>query len=102
MQGTADDKVPFNGGRPRKDSSINAVVQRWTELDGCAGQPTVTQSGITTTSVWSGCHGVAAVRLDKVVGGHHAWFGSTLDPVPGEPDANAVIWSFVSSLQPRA
>jgi poly(3-hydroxybutyrate) depolymerase len=69
-------------------------------LDGCKGDPTVSQQGITVTSIWGDCHERAVVRLHKVVGGKHQWFGSTLDPVPGEPDANAVIWNFFSTLQP--
>jgi poly(3-hydroxybutyrate) depolymerase len=74
-------------------------MQRWVTLDGCAANPTVTQSGIAETSVWKQCQGGAVVRLDKVVGGHHQWFGSELDPVPGEPNANTAMWSFFSSLQ---
>jgi polyhydroxybutyrate depolymerase len=90
MHGTVDRVIPWNG--------VDAVIQRWTQLDGCASNPTMSETGITVTSIWKQCQSGAVVRLDKVVGGRHTWFGSNYDPVPGEPNANAVIWSFFSSL----
>ncbi len=100
IHGTSDVLHPWDGGGPHGAYPVNAVLARWTMLDGCSGDPTVRQQGITVTSIWGDCHERAVVRLDKVVGGKHQWFGSTLDPVPGEPDANAVIWNFFSTLQP--
>jgi polyhydroxybutyrate depolymerase len=94
MHGTDDAHVPYTLG-------ANAV-QRWVTLDGCRGNPTQSESGITKTSIWSNCQGGTVVRFDTVVGGHHTWFGSTFDPVPGEPNSNAVIWDFFSKLAPRA
>jgi len=38
------------------------------------------------------------VKLDTVTGGHNTWFGSSLDPVPGEPKASAAVWDFFNSL----
>lgn len=102
MHGTLDAAHPWQGYGPHGASPVDAVIQRWTQLDRCTGNPTLNQTGITVTSVWTACQGGAVVRLDKVVGGHHTWFGSSLDPVPGEPDANATIWSFFSGLPPRA
>jgi polyhydroxybutyrate depolymerase len=102
IHGTLDAQHPWQGYGPHGASPVDAVIQRWTQLDGCAGNPASIQSGITVTSVWNACQRGAVVRLDKVVGGHHTWFGSNLDPVPGEPNANTVIWSFFSSLQPGA
>ena len=98
MHGTADTNVPYQGGGPRNASPIEDVVQRWRNIDGCTGDPTVKQSGITTTSVWNQCKGGAVIRFDKIEGGTHGWFG---DPVSGEPSANAVIWSFFRGLPPR-
>jgi polyhydroxybutyrate depolymerase len=101
MHGTDDSNVPYDGGavfNGAASPSVAAVMQSWATLDGCAGNPTQSQSGITKTSAWKGCKGGKIVRLDTVVGGHHTWFGSTIDPVPGEPNANATIWSFFSSL----
>jgi polyhydroxybutyrate depolymerase len=94
MHGTVDANVPYARGV--------AAVQAWTMLDSCVGDPALSQSGITKTSFWSQCKAGTVVRLDTVVGGHHTWFGSTYDPVPGEPNANAVIWSFFSSLRTTA
>jgi polyhydroxybutyrate depolymerase len=107
MHGTNDANVPYAGGgwvnaNPPTVSSTATVIQRWVTLDGCAGNPTQTVSGITETSVWSACHGGTAVRFDTVTGGHHTWFGSALDPVPGEPHSNAVVWNFFGNLPPRA
>ena len=104
MHGTNDSNVPYDGGVPPgpPTPSVAAVIQTWTALDGCVGNPIQSQTGITKTSMWKECEGGARVRLDTVVGGHHTWFGSTLDPVQGEPNANAVIWDFFSSLAPRA
>ncbi len=99
MHGTLDSQHPWEGGGPHNASPVDAVIQRWTQLDSCAGGPVVTQTGITETSAWT-CQGGAVVRLDKVVGGHHTWFGSTFDPVAGEPNANVVIWNFFNSLHP--
>jgi polyhydroxybutyrate depolymerase len=95
MQGTEDRNNRLPG-------DIAEVIERWKTLDGCVGDPTVTQTGITTTSTWTACKGGAVVRFDKVVGGRHTWFGSDFDSVPGEPDANATIWSFFSGLPPRS
>lgn len=95
MHGTNDSNVPYDGGGPpRPTPSVAAVIQSWTTLDGCVGNPIQSQTGISNTSVWKECKGGASVRLDTVVGGHHTWFGSSFDPVPGEPNANAVIWDF--------
>jgi polyhydroxybutyrate depolymerase len=101
MHGTDDSNVPYEGGavfNGAASPSVAAVMQSWATLDGCAGNPTQSQSGITKTSAWKGCKGGKIVRLDTVVGGHHTWFGSTIDPVPGEPNANATIWSFFSGV----
>jgi polyhydroxybutyrate depolymerase len=101
MHGTDDSNVPYDGGAVLNGApspSVAAVMQSWATLDGCAGNPTQSQSGITKTSAWKGCKGGKIVQLDTVVGGHHTWFGSTIDPVPGEPNANATIWSFFSSV----
>jgi polyhydroxybutyrate depolymerase len=93
MHGTDDAAVPYTGGA--------SAVQRWVGLDACTGNPTLTTSGITTTSIWSNCRGGTVVRFDTIEGGHHQWFGSTFDPVPGEPNSTAVVWDFFSKSAPR-
>lgn len=102
MHGTDDRVHPWQGGGDHLAFPVDDVIQRWTTLDRCAGVPAVTQSGITVTSSWKQCQSGTIVRLDKVVGGQHTWFGSALAPVTGEPDANATIWSFFSGLPLRA
>jgi len=95
MHGTDDSLVPWQGSATT--NPVDTVIQRWRTLDGCVGGPILSQSGITKTSLWSHCAAGTTVRLDGVEGGHHSWFGA----VPGEPNANAVIWSFLSGLPPN-
>jgi polyhydroxybutyrate depolymerase len=94
MHGTLDASVAYTDG--------DRAVQRWVSVDGCPAGPTQTVSGITKTSLWKGCSAQTMVRFDTVEGGHHQWFGSTFDPVPGEPESNTVIWNFFSGLQTRS
>ena len=98
IHGTLDNQHPWEGSGPHHAFPVDAVMQKWRDLDGCATTPTVTVSGITETSRWSHCQGGAVVQLAKVERGHHTWFGSDLDPVPGEPDANTLILNFFQSL----
>ena len=95
MHGTDDSLVPWQGSATT--NPVDTVIQRWRTLDGCVGGPILSQNGITKTSLWGHCAAGTTVRLDAVVGGHHSWFGA----VPGEPNANAVIWSFLSKLPPN-
>ena len=98
MHGTADDTAPMAGGVLGLPSpSVLSVMQRWASLDGCGASPIPSQTGIMTTSMWKGCKAGRIVQLDAITGGHHTWFGSKIDPVPGEPDANAVIWAFFTA-----
>jgi polyhydroxybutyrate depolymerase len=105
MHGTGDTSVPYEGGRAAGGYHgvsmlpVMTVIQRWLTLDGCVGNPVLNQTGITKTSIWKSCRGGAVVRLDTIIGGHHTWFGSTFDPVPGEPDSNTVIWAFLKQFQ---
>ena len=108
MHGTADALIPYAGGKnpdPGDDVKVflstNAVIQSWVKLDGCPGKASQTAKGITTTSNWTACRAGTIVRLESVAGGHHTWFGSTMDPVAGEPSSNADLWEFFSTLPPR-
>jgi polyhydroxybutyrate depolymerase len=98
MHGTADSFVPYEGGGVLNAPPILDVVKYWATVDGCTGDPSVNQSGITKMTLWKHCGGTSVVRLDTVTGGHNTWFGSTLDPVPGEPNASAAVWDFFNSL----
>jgi polyhydroxybutyrate depolymerase len=100
MHGTND---CWTGGCPYAELlGVDALIQRWRTIDGCAGDPILSQRGITKTSFWEGCKAGTVVRLDTVVGGLHQWYGSDFNPIPDEPNANEVVWSFFSSLHPRA
>ena len=105
MHGSDDSRLPYDGGGDLNVTPILAVVQRWVELDGCVGKPNLVQSGITKSSTWARCKAGSVVRLDTIVGGRHTWFGCSVppcDPVPGEPDATAVVWSFFSGVRQTA
>jgi len=94
IHGTSDAKAPYTGND--QFAPTVKTVQFWTTTDGCTTTPTQTTSGITTTSNWTGCSNGKVVRLITVTGGHHAWFGSGMDPVTGEPDATAEVRNFLS------
>ncbi|MEO8744894.1 MAG: hypothetical protein ABI455_06405 [Candidatus Dormiibacterota bacterium] len=101
MHGTADELIPYEGGGPLDAPATVDLVKYWAARDGCSVDPSASQDGITKTSVWKQCMDAAVVRLDTVTGGHNAWFGSTVDPVPGEPNASAVVWDFFNGLPRR-
>jgi polyhydroxybutyrate depolymerase len=98
MHGTADSFIPYNGGGGLDASTVVDLVKYWATVDGCSADPSVNQNEITTTTLWKSCSGTSVVRLDTVAGGHNTWFGSTLDPVPGEPKASAAVWDFFNSM----
>ena len=98
IHGTSDAKAAYTGNDPFAPTV--KTVQFWTTTDGCNATPTQTTSGIITSSDWTGCNMRKTVRLVTVRGGHHAWFGSGMDPVTGEPDATAEVWSFLSHQTP--
>lgn len=101
MHGTGDSHVPYLGSPPDFPSTAT-TIEFWVKANGCPGAPQETASGITTTSIWLGCRGGTVVRLDAVKEGHHQWFGSDFDPVPGEPNSTVEIWDFFSNLAPSA
>jgi polyhydroxybutyrate depolymerase len=101
MHGTNDADIPYEGGHASigvNGPSVSAVIQDWLRFDGCSGDPTPAQHGITKTSLWKNCRGGSSVRLDTVVGGLHQWFGSDYAPVPGEPNFSDQAWSFFRSI----
>jgi polyhydroxybutyrate depolymerase len=96
VHGTADTEAPYDGGTDlagRQFPAITAVMSQWARLDGCTGDPTISQSGrMTKTTLWTQCNASTIVRLDTVVGGSHSWFTEPKDP------ANTV-WAFFSGLK---
>jgi polyhydroxybutyrate depolymerase len=104
MHGTADSVVPFEGGFTANLGHFPSTISfmtRWATLDGCASSPTVTQSGITQISTWSGCREGTRVVLEAVTGADHSWFGPE-DALPGEPNATEVVWDFFNHQPARA
>lgn len=92
----------WTGGCPYPELlGVDALIQRWRTIDGCTGDPVRIQVGITDTAEWKACNAGTVVRLDTVNGGLHQWYGSSFNPIPGEPDANTVVWDFLSGLKPR-
>jgi polyhydroxybutyrate depolymerase len=98
MHGTADSFAPYEGGGVLNAPPTIDVVKYWAAVNGCSGDPSVSENGITKTTLWKHCSGTSVVRLDTVTGGHNTWFGSTLDPVRGEPNASAAVWDFFNNV----
>ena len=88
IHGTADDRVPYNGGPGKAFSadgtarvdgpSVETVNATWRGIDGC-GQPTSTTAGDVTTQT-AGCADGHTVELISVKGAGHQWPGG--DPSP--------------------
>jgi polyhydroxybutyrate depolymerase len=88
IHGTADDRVPYNGGPGKAFSadgtarvdgpSVEAVNATWRGIDGC-GQPNSTTAGDVTTQT-AGCADGRTVELISVTGAGHQWPGG--DPSP--------------------
>jgi len=99
IHGTADDVVPFGGGKGSEGiayPSTPSTMKRWADLDGCS--PSVSLSGSGQISNWYGClAGVSVVLYSVAGGGHINWF----NPANGDPDANKVVWDFLSRVPSR-
>src|SRR6202008_5042689 len=88
IHGTADDRVPYNGG-PGKAFSINgnqrvdgpsveSVNATWRGIDAC-GPPTSSTAGSVTTET-AGCADGRSVELISVAGAGHQWPGGEASP----------------------
>lgn len=78
IQGTADPIVPYGGGRVtvmRRQRDIvlsaDATMAQFAARDGCGAAQSLANTGAVERIGWTGCK--APVRLDRVVGGGHAW-----------------------------
>lgn len=113
--GTADPLVPWQGGELRIGAggsvlSGPATFARWAEIDGCTGDPAVTEepdrAGDGTRvsrQDLTACAGDAEVRLYQIEGGGHAWPGAAqylpaavIGRATRNLDANVALWEFVS------
>lgn len=117
IHGTADDRVPYNGGpgaargldgSPRVNGpSIPSVNATWRAIDGCA-PPTSNTVGTVTTETAT-CADGRVVELMSVAGAGHQWPGARpkplLEHVAGVSppstalDATATIWRFFTHHQ---
>ncbi len=115
IHGTADDRVPFDGGpgkaktpsgAPNVDGpSVPAVNATWRGIDGC-GTPSTSTAGVVTTQMAS-CPAEREVELISVAGAGHQWPGSAPNPVlqragvlpPPSTALNATntIWQFFAA-----
>ncbi|OJZ68773.1 polyhydroxybutyrate depolymerase [Mycobacterium paraffinicum] len=112
IHGTADDRVPYNGG-PGKAFSFNGTARvdgpsaqsvnaTWRAIDAC-GPPNSSTAGDVTTQV-AGCPDGRTVELISVAGAGHQWPGGEPSPLAeklaGTPapstalDATDTIWQF--------
>jgi len=106
FHGTADPILPFNGGTPGttpppvdlRGTGYPANVQAWAEKDGCNPSSTDTQVSPHVILRTYSCPPGAAVEFYIVLGGGHAWPGSTISAMNGpstfEINATDVIWNF--------
>jgi polyhydroxybutyrate depolymerase len=107
IHGTADTKVPFNGGpgdgRAAIDGpSVPSVVTAWRRTDRCPAPSTKVAGPLTTTT--ARCPDGRSVELIAIAGAGHQWPGSASHPVRerllgADPpstalDATATIWTF--------
>lgn len=114
IHGTADDRVPYNGGpgrprsldgTPRVDGPpVPAVNATWRSIDGCA-PPSSSTVGVVTTEIAT-CANGRTVQLISVEGAGHQWPGARPKPIveklAGIPppstalNATDTIWQFFS------
>ena len=114
IHGTADDRVPFDGGpgkaktiagAPNVDGPpVSAVNAAWRGIDGC-GEPATSMAGAVTTQT-ADCPGGRTVELISIAGAGHQWPGGVPSPVaqrlgdlpPPSTALNATdtIWRFFS------
>jgi polyhydroxybutyrate depolymerase len=115
IHGTADDRVPYNGGPGKSFSedgtarvdgpSVEAVNATWRGIDGC-GQPHSTTAGDVTTQT-ADCADGRTVELISVTGAGHQWPGGEPSPLaqrignmpaPSTAlNATDTIWQFFAS-----
>lgn len=118
MHGTADESVPYSGGRVRGPVdmyvlSVAETIDRWLTADGCEDRtPAVTTlpTGIVVRCQSYTCSRGTAVMLYTIEGGGHIWPGRplfghpgprTVSATSGDFDATRTIWEFFKT-HPRS
>lgn len=94
IHGLDDVRIPIDGGLTDDPSCKDApcpafadVMERWRQLDGCPGDPTVTADTYTSETTWTSCDAGTAVTFITAIGKGHRWYTS-------DPDVRAVTWDF--------
>jgi polyhydroxybutyrate depolymerase len=79
LNGTADARVPYDGGTPTFIGTVIHVLPaqesaaRWAQLDGCNGTPTSSAQTGVMVSTYQSCLGKVTVQLRTIEGGDHNW-----------------------------
>ncbi len=106
FHGTADQHVPYYGGfgsaslYPHEDRPVSYAVDFWVTRDGCSTTPVseTSASGNIVKDAYGGGAAGSEVVLYTVVGGGHAWPGSsgsvTGDVPTQEISASELMWAF--------
>lgn len=115
IHGTADDHLPFDGGRgpaaldPHDARPVSYAIDTWRRVDACPSAPAITRGGVVTHTRYAACANGTAVELYAIRGGGHAWPGAgpprigrrRRDPPSSALDATRVIWSFFAAHPAR-
>ncbi|MDD5574475.1 MAG: PHB depolymerase family esterase [Candidatus Omnitrophica bacterium] len=108
FHGTEDRHVLYQGGWPlvyydrheRKDNSVANAMAHWVERDACDTRYQEMERGDVRVKTWSFCLEGTEVSLYTILGGGHAWPGSTAEKMWGDPpeigriSATDIIWDF--------
>lgn len=116
VHGTADEHVPYGGGRPkagtgrsgdRVDASVQDAIDYYTERNGLLAYPKITEDGKVKVAEYARRSGgepaAAPLRVVTLEGGGHAWPGTDKlrrrgdDPFPYP--ASEEIWKFFAPLR---
>jgi polyhydroxybutyrate depolymerase len=105
IHGTADDIVPYAGGRivggaTQPAPPATAVAERWAALDACRDARPADVRGPVSIAAWNGCEGGTNVRLVTVDGGGHNWYLPVYGPPNGALNATSTLTEFFG-LRPR-
>ena len=115
IHGTADERVPYNGGPGKAFSSdgtarvdgpsVKSVNATWRGIDGC-GQPHSTTAGDVITET-ADCADARTVELISVTGAGHQWPGGDPSPLAERfgkmptpstaVNATETVWQFFAS-----
>jgi len=107
FHGTADEYVPYNGGRGKIATSgdfrsVSDTIALFVELNGCAKEPHVTfQKGDVTCQSFTSCKNGTAITLCLIESGGHTWPGGKVLPQEGKTSAdisaNEAMWEFFTA-----